>query len=78
MIFKSTKYKLLLAAAITLALSYLLVPFEEGTFLNIAQKAGACVILAGLAFSAIKQSYARKFLTLALLCSAVGDVFLAI
>ncbi len=65
-------------AAIILALSYLFLPFSEGSFAIISQKASACILLALFAYRSIENARVKKLLTLALLCSALGDIFLAI
>lgn len=65
-------------AAILIAISYLLVPFSEGSIENIVQKSLACIILAFVGFSATKHPKNRKLLLLALLMSSLGDMFLAI
>ncbi len=69
---------LLLGSSVLLAVSYLLFPLAEGSIGNIVQKASASILLALLAFRTLEDTHVKKRLTLALLLSALGDIFLAI
>ncbi len=74
----SRHQRALLLLAVGLAVTYLLVPFQDGSVLNIFQKSSACILLACLAFWAIEDRKIKKIALAALLFSSLGDAFLAI
>ncbi|MEP4190202.1 MAG: lysoplasmalogenase [Sneathiella sp.] len=75
-----SKYKasFLIPLSLFSAILYLIAPVAEGSLAYIGLKATTCIALACFAFLNIPSGRLQKSVTLALLVSSLGDIFLAI
>ncbi|GLQ05798.1 lysoplasmalogenase [Sneathiella chinensis] len=70
--------RIILSLSVIAAAIYLMDPFQTGHPVRIAIKGSACIFLAIAAYRLMPTGHRQKLLTLALLFSSGGDIFLAL